>query len=95
MRRHIAVLGGEIGAAKFDREQAAVRQIVERDPDNVMLNGVWVRNTLADGDLDIERLSMFDCLWQHDCRNVLFGFPVGGFDMVCYAHDLFGIVSLC
>ena len=78
---------GEIGAAKLDGELAAFGQIIERNPGDVVLDGVRMRYLLADGDLNIKRRSGLDCPMHLDYGNMLFGFPVGGFDMVGNAHD--------
>ena len=84
---------GEIGTPKFNWEQTAFRHMIKRDPGDMMLDGVWMRNLFADRDFDIEWNAWRDSRRSGDYRRVLFSLPVGGFDICGYAHNLVGVRS--
>ena len=81
---------GEVRAAEFDRGVRTLRHEVQRDPDDVMLRRVRVRDFLADVDLDVERLARLRGRGRGDGGDVLFRLPVGGLDGggKCGAHGV-------
>ena len=76
----IWAVGAELCPCQFDWQLGAFSDIVERNPGDVMLDRVGVRDAGADRDFDLDGLAGLE--WREERYNwhVLFGFPVGGFD---------------
>ena len=70
----------EVGAAKLDGGVGSLGDEMKRDPADVMLRGVGVRNFLADVDLDVEGDAGLRGRGCGDDGNVFFRLPVGGLD---------------
>lgn len=81
----------EIGAAKLDWKLTTIWHIIERYPGDMMFCGVWMRYLLAYGDFNIKGNARCDGRRCCDDWRVLFSFPVGGFDVVGYAHVQVGV----
>lgn len=76
----ILAVGTKLCPCKFDWQLGTFGNIVECNPGNVMLNRVGVRDLLADGDFHLYRLAVVEWREEHYDWDMLFGFPVGGFD---------------
>ena len=77
---HRRAVRGEVRAAELDRRVRPVRNEVQRDPDDVMLRRVRMRDLLADVDLDVDGNARLRGRGRGDDGNVLFRLPVGGLD---------------
>ena len=75
---------GKVCAGKLDRQLRALRYIVERNPCDMVLNCVWMRDFLANGDFDLVCGGWGGGRGDSDDRDVLLSLPVSGFDVLCY-----------
>ena len=77
---HRRAVGGKVRAAELDRGAGAVGNEVQRNPDDVMLRRVRMRDLLADVDLDGKGFAGLRGRGGGNDGNVLFRLPVGGLD---------------
>ena len=73
-------MGAELCPCQFDWQLGAFGDIVERDPSDVMLDRVWMGYLFTDADFDLHWLTGGEWREERYDLDVLFGFPVGGFD---------------
>ena len=92
-RRRGRAMGAELRPAKFHRQLAALRHIIEDYPGDVMLDGIRMRDLLADTDLNVKRLSGGGLPRHGYDRDMLLDFPVGGSDVIRKAHGLVSVMS--
>lgn len=76
----IWAVGSKFGTRQLNWQLRAFGNIVERNPGDVMLDRVGVRDAGADANFNLYRFAGLECREKRYDWDVLFGFPVGGFD---------------
>ena len=84
--KDVRSMRGELRAGKFNWQLATLGHIVEGDPSDVVLDCVWMRDFLADGDFDVKRLARSELPSHGYDRDMFLCPPVGGFDVISEAH---------
>jgi len=54
----------------------ALAEKIHRNPTDMMLCGVWMRDFFADTDGNLNRITFFNLLRRIDCGDVFFCFPI-------------------
>ena len=73
-------MGAELCSCQFNGKLRAFGNVVERDPSDVMLDRIGVWDLLADSYLYFQWLAGLEWREERYDWDVLFSFPVGGFD---------------